>query len=95
MLPLPETLIVVLIPETSFYGPGEFLLHKDDLLDSVFYITRGSMEVLDKDIVVAILGGYLAKLAIPVLSTLTPKLVTLTVSPSLSPVGQIGSTNPS
>ena len=42
--------------ETSFYGPSEFLLQKDDLLDSVYYISRGSMEVLDNGTVVAILG---------------------------------------
>ena len=42
--------------ETSFYGPSEYLLQKDDLLDSVFYVCRGSLEVLDNDIVVAILG---------------------------------------
>jgi hypothetical protein len=42
--------------ETSFYGPNEYLLQKDDILDCVYYVSRGSMEVLDNDIVVAILG---------------------------------------
>jgi CRP-like cAMP-binding protein len=45
--------------ETSFYGPNEFLLQKDDLLESVYYISRGSMEVLDNGTVVAILGKLL------------------------------------
>ena len=42
--------------ETQFTGPNEFLIHKDDPLDDIWYISSGSMEVMDGDMVVAILG---------------------------------------
>ena len=45
--------------ETQFVGPNEFLIHKDDPLNEIWYISSGSMEVLDSDMVVAILGNYL------------------------------------
>ena len=42
--------------ETQFAGPNEFLIHKDDPLRQIWYISSGSMEVMDGDMVVAILG---------------------------------------
>ena len=44
------------VAETQFAGPNEFLINKDDILSSVWYISSGSLEVLDKGMVVAILG---------------------------------------
>ena len=44
------------VSETQFAGPNEFLINKDDILSSVWYISSGSLEVLDKGMVVAILG---------------------------------------
>lgn len=43
--------------ETQFAGPNEFLIHKDDPLNEIWYISSGSMEVVDGDMVVAILGS--------------------------------------
>jgi signal-transduction protein with cAMP-binding, CBS, and nucleotidyltransferase domain len=45
--------------ETQFAGPNEFLITKDDPLHEVWYISSGSMEVMDGDMVVAILGWIL------------------------------------
>ena len=42
--------------ETQFVGPNEFLITKDYPLHEVWYISSGSMEVVDEDMVVAILG---------------------------------------
>ena len=44
--------------ENQFAGPNEYLIHKDDPLDTIWYISSGSMEVMDGDMVVAILGKY-------------------------------------
>ena len=42
--------------EAQFAGPNEYLINKDDPLDAIWYISSGSMEVMDGDMVVAILG---------------------------------------
>ena len=42
--------------ETRFVGPNEFLIHKDDPLQEIWYISSGSLEIFDGDMVVAILG---------------------------------------
>ena len=38
--------------------PGDTLIHPGDVLDSVYFITRGSIEILKEDIVVAIIGIF-------------------------------------
>jgi potassium voltage-gated channel Eag-related subfamily H protein 8 len=43
--------------KTTFCAPDEFLVHKGDVLHSIFYLSNGSMEVLQEGMVVAILGG--------------------------------------
>ena len=50
--------------ETQFTGPNEYLIHKDDPLDEIWYISSGSMEVMDGDMVVAILGRILCSTTI-------------------------------
>ena len=45
--------------KTTFCAPDEFLVHKGDVLHSIFYLSNGSMEVLQEGMVVAILGGFL------------------------------------
>ncbi|KAL0841956.1 hypothetical protein ABMA28_014183 [Loxostege sticticalis] len=40
----------------NFCAPGEFLVHKGDALTYIYYICNGSMEVMQNDMVVAILG---------------------------------------
>ena len=42
--------------KTTFCAPEEFLIHKGDALQNIFYIFNGSMEVLQDGMVVAILG---------------------------------------
>ncbi|XP_067648640.1 potassium voltage-gated channel subfamily H member 8-like isoform X3 [Haliotis asinina] len=39
-----------------FCAPGEFLLHKGDAVNYIYYLCSGSMEVLKDEMVVAILG---------------------------------------
>ncbi|CAL7950753.1 unnamed protein product [Xylocopa violacea] len=40
----------------NFCAPGEFLIHKGDALSYIYYICNGSMEVVQNNMVVAILG---------------------------------------
>ncbi|XP_044753445.1 potassium voltage-gated channel subfamily H member 8 [Coccinella septempunctata] len=40
----------------NFCAPGEYLIHKGDALSYIYYICNGSMEVVQDDMVVAILG---------------------------------------
>ncbi|XP_041375018.1 potassium voltage-gated channel subfamily H member 8-like [Gigantopelta aegis] len=39
-----------------FCAPGEFLLHKGDTVNYIYYLCNGSLEVLKEEMVVAILG---------------------------------------
>ena len=40
----------------SFCAPGEYLVHCGDALHYIYYLCNGSMEVVQTDMVVAILG---------------------------------------
>ncbi|XP_063930893.1 potassium voltage-gated channel subfamily H member 8 isoform X1 [Zophobas morio] len=40
----------------NFCAPGEYLIHKGDALSYIYYICNGSMEVVQNNMVVAILG---------------------------------------
>lgn len=42
--------------KANFCAPGEFLIHKGDALNYIYYIFNGSMEVMQNSMVVAILG---------------------------------------
>ena len=42
--------------KTNFCAPDEFLIHKGDALQNIYYLCNGSMEVLQDGMVVAILG---------------------------------------
>ncbi|CAK1548564.1 unnamed protein product [Leptosia nina] len=42
--------------KTTHAPPGETLVHRGDVLTSLFFISRGSIEILKDDIVMAILG---------------------------------------
>jgi len=39
-----------------FCAPGEFVIHKGDAINYIYFVCNGSMEVLKQDMVVAILG---------------------------------------
>ena len=51
-----KILRIIFEAATQFASPNEYLISKDDVLDEVWYISSGSLEVLDQGIVVAILG---------------------------------------
>ncbi|XP_075169112.1 eag-like K[+] channel [Haematobia irritans] len=42
--------------KTNFCAPGEYLIHKGDALNYIYYLCNGSMEVMKDEMVVAILG---------------------------------------
>lgn len=42
--------------KTVHAPPGDILIHYGDILDSLFFISRGSIQVIRDDVVVAILG---------------------------------------
>ncbi len=42
--------------KTNFCAPDEFLIHRGDALQNIYYLYNGSMEVLQDGMVVAILG---------------------------------------
>ena len=48
--------------KTNFCAPEEFLIHRGDALQNIYYISNGSMEVLDEGMVVAILGKACLKI---------------------------------
>ena len=55
--------------KTSFCAPDEYLVHKGDVLQNIFYLSSGSMEVVQDGMVVAILGKAFSQryLKIPLL----------------------------
>ena len=53
---LPDSHNHFLQIRTNFCAPDEFLLHKGDAIQNIYYIRNGSMEVLQEGMVVAILG---------------------------------------
>ena len=42
--------------KTTHVPPGDTLVHRGDILDSLYFVSRGSIEILKDDIVMAILG---------------------------------------
>lgn len=44
---------------SNFCAPGEYLMHKGDALSYIYYLCNGSMEVVQNEMVVAILGTFL------------------------------------
>ena len=53
--------------KTSFCAPDEFLVHSGDVVQNIFYLSSGSMEVVQDGMVVALLGkGDLVGCDIPV-----------------------------
>ena len=55
--------------QTSFCAPDEFLVHCGDVVQNIFYLSSGSMEVVQDGMVVALLGkGDLVGCDIPVTS---------------------------
>ena len=45
--------------KTTHVPPGDTLVHRGDILDALYFISRGSIEILKEDIVMAILGKSL------------------------------------
>lgn len=46
--------------KANFCAPGEYLIHKGDALNYIYYIFNGSMEVMQNEMVVAILGKLIS-----------------------------------
>lgn len=44
--------------KTTHAPPGDTLVHKGDVLTSLYFIARGSIEILKDDVVMAILGTF-------------------------------------
>ena len=44
--------------KTSFCAPDEYLVHSGDVVQNIFYLSSGSMEVVQDGMVVALLGYY-------------------------------------
>lgn len=44
--------------KTTHAPPGDTLVHKGDVLTCLYFIARGSIEILKDDIVMAILGNF-------------------------------------
>ncbi|CAH1789257.1 unnamed protein product [Owenia fusiformis] len=42
--------------KTTHVPPGDTLVHRGDILDALYFVSRGSIEILKEDIVLAILG---------------------------------------
>uniref|UniRef100_A0A3Q2Q481 Potassium voltage-gated channel subfamily H member 7 n=1 Tax=Fundulus heteroclitus TaxID=8078 RepID=A0A3Q2Q481_FUNHE len=47
---------------TTHAPPGDTLVHSGDVLTALYFLSRGSIEILKDDIVVAILGKYISSL---------------------------------
>ena len=45
---------------TTHAPPGDTLVHRGDMLTAIYFISRGSLEIIKDDLVVAILGKYLS-----------------------------------
>lgn len=45
--------------KTTHAPPGDTLVHRGDVLNSLYFISRGSIEILRDDVVMAILGKLL------------------------------------
>lgn len=43
--------------KTTHAPPGDTLVHCGDVLTALYFVSRGSIEILKDDVVVAILGG--------------------------------------
>jgi len=41
--------------------PGDTLVHRGDILDALYFVSRGSIEILKDDNVLAILGQLLLR----------------------------------
>lgn len=44
--------------KTTHAPPGDTLVHSGDVITALYFLSRGSIEILKDDIVVAILGKY-------------------------------------
>lgn len=45
--------------QTTHAPPGDTLVHAGDLITDLYFISRGCIEILKGDVVVAILGRYI------------------------------------
>lgn len=58
--------------KTTHAPPGDTLVHSGDVLTVLYFVSRGSIEILKDDVVVAILGESADRFIPPGRSSLTP-----------------------
>ena len=46
--------------KTSFCAPDEYLVHAGDVVSTIYYLSSGSMEVVQDGMVVALLGKHIS-----------------------------------
>ena len=51
--------------KTTHVPPGDTLVHRGDVLTALYFVSRGSIEILKDDIVVAILGKLAPTTIVP------------------------------
>lgn len=56
--------------KTTHAPPGDTLIHPGDILTAIYFIARGSIEILNDDIVMAILGKAIVSHAVHIFSFL-------------------------
>lgn len=67
--------------KTTHAPPGDTLVHSGDILTAVYFISRGSIEILRDDVVVAILGEQQAAVEGPAYFVLFQSII-LIIGPS-------------
>jgi len=51
--------LVVVVVVVDYWAPGDMLFHKGESIDSLCFVVSGSLEVIQDDEIVAILGASL------------------------------------
>ena len=42
----------------AYFGPGELILKEGDVINAIFFVNSGTIEIVQKDCIVAILGKF-------------------------------------
>ena len=44
--------------KATHFGPGELIIKEKDAIDCIFFVQRGTIEIVQKECIVAILGKF-------------------------------------
>lgn len=50
---------IAMLVKPMFCAPGEYIIHKGDAFNCIYFVCNGSMEILKDGMVVAILGAFI------------------------------------